>query len=63
MSETIEAPARPAEANNLGGDRAPPPGGRTYENRNPAPPSPTTSVCNRWSMLRPRRRPFLTVLT
>src|SRR5919109_840182 len=39
MSETIEAPARPAFANYVGGEWRPSGSGRTYEKRNPARPS------------------------
>ena len=39
MSETIEAPARPAYANYVGGSWEPSSSGRTYEKRNPARPS------------------------
>src|SRR5919201_952995 len=39
MSETIEAPARPALANYVGGEWGPSKSGRTYEKRNPARPS------------------------
>jgi alpha-ketoglutaric semialdehyde dehydrogenase len=39
MSETIEAPARPAFANYVGGEWGPSKSGNTYEKRNPAKPS------------------------
>jgi aldehyde dehydrogenase (NAD+) len=39
MSDTIEAPARPAFANYVGGEWGPSESGRTYEKRNPARPS------------------------
>src|ERR671934_2706815 len=38
MSDTIEAPARPAFANYVGGEWGPSESGRTYEKRNPARP-------------------------
>ena len=39
MTETFEAPARPAGANYIGGEWMPSRAGRTYEKRNPARPS------------------------
>src|SRR5919197_5948063 len=39
MSEVLEAPARPAFANYVGGEWRPSLSGRTYEKRNPARPS------------------------
>ncbi|MGB2952206.1 MAG: aldehyde dehydrogenase family protein [Gaiellaceae bacterium] len=39
MSETLQAPARPALANYIGGTWAPSRSGRSYEKRNPARPS------------------------
>jgi alpha-ketoglutaric semialdehyde dehydrogenase len=39
MSETLQAPARPALANLIGGTWGPSRSGRTYERRNPAQPS------------------------
>src|SRR6266508_45352 len=39
MSETLEAPARPALANYIAGEWSPSRSGRTYEKRNPARPS------------------------
>lgn len=39
MTETMEAPARPAFANYVGGEWVPSRGGETYEKRNPARPS------------------------
>ena len=44
MSETLEAPARPAFANYVGGEWQPSRSGRTYEKRNPARPSEVVGV-------------------